>query len=186
MIIIPPHSHRNCTPKPTLKVMESTAIDIAPGKKEVIQVDEIGPQDFVVTLSPPPPPSYKPTTGNTTSGVRSKDTHRQRKKAKRKLAKDAAISKEDKDPLLLQQDSPSGDEEEEGVVTLLPERSHDRSSDPTPGSIRSQSADAADEGESQPSDSTSSRELLANSSSPGELEEGGASTRQARDESMAH
>ena len=161
-------------------MIESTAIDNTPGKNEVIQVDEIGPQDFVVTLPPPPPPAYKPTISNPTSSVRSKDTHRQRKKAKRKVAKDTAISKEDEDPLLLQQDSPLGDEEEEGVVTLTPERSYDWSSE---GSVRPQSAHTAEVGESPASESVvSSRELLANSGNPGELEVGGANTQ----ESMAH
>ena len=155
-------------------VIEYTAIDITPGKNEVIQVNKIGPQDFVVTLTPPPPPAYRPTASNPTSSVRSKDTHRQRKKAKRMMAKDVVISKEDKDPLLFQKDSPSGDEEEEDVVTLIPEQSHDRSSDPTPEGIQPQSAETAEVSESRPSESVaSSRELLVNSSNPGELEVGG-------------
>ena len=122
---------------------DSTAIEMSPAPQKVVPIDEIGPQDLIITIPPPLPPckaeanrkssDSKPTEGKLKE---SSDQRQRKKKRRRKTEKRDVPHNEDgeMDILIRDDESSEGDEEKQGgvVTALSPERSHDQSCDSSP------------------------------------------------------
>ena len=130
-----------------MQTKESTAIDMPQPaatmlKKTPSTVEEIGSQDFVVTLSSsPPPPPYQAMESKLGSEAKQRGTHQRRKKTRRKRKAEMPPLKEEHEEdeeclLLLDEQSSMQDSrlEGSGVVTLTPEGSHDLLCDLSPSS----------------------------------------------------
>lgn len=165
------HCRKCHTPISNLK---STAIEMPPTSEKVMAVQELGAQDFVVTVTSPPPPPYeageslKAKKPEATSKevkkpeAKSKDVQRRRKKAKRKL-KPLDVLEEEEVLFLRDEESLPGDDDDGGVVTLSAERSHDPSCDHLHGRGRQEDHSIASGDTEGDNSHTSTREHLSNS-----------------------